>query len=75
MRLIGDAFFDQRPDSFTRIQLRRVGWQTDQSDLLRYLQPSGPVRWRAVPDQNDALSFCRVRACELIEEELHAIGV
>ena len=75
MRLISDAFFHKRPDSFTWIQLRRVGWQTDQSKALRNFQPGGTMSGRTIPDQHKALTFRRVLLCEFIKKELHTRGV
>src|SRR5438270_2466058 len=75
VRSIGNAFFDQRPDSFTWIQLRRVGWHAHQRDALRDIQGCGPMRWCAIPDQQDALAFAGVLACKLIEKSLHTCSI
>ncbi len=75
MRPIRDAFFDQRPDPLTRIQLRCIGGHADQRDALRNLQSGGAMRGRAVPDQKDALTCGRMLFGELREESLHTRGV
>jgi hypothetical protein len=33
------------------------------------------VRWRAVPHKHNAFTCWRMLSCELVEKELHAIGV
>jgi len=75
VRSIGNAFFDQRPDSLRGIQLRCVSWHAQQRDALRDIQGRGPMRWRAVPDQKDALTFSGVPARKLIEKSLHTISI
>jgi hypothetical protein len=75
VRSIGDAFFHQRPDPLTGIQLRRVSRDAQQGDALRDIQGRGPMRRRTVPDQKDALALSGMLFGEGREESLHARGI
>jgi hypothetical protein len=75
VRPIGDAFFDQRPESFRRIQLWRVGRQAHQRQALRDAQSFSAMCGRPIQDQDDAFAGDGVRTCELIEKQLHHLGI
>src|SRR5207248_4464740 len=70
VRPIGNAFFDQRPDSLRRIQFWRGSWQADQRDALRDFQRRGAMRGCAVPHQHQALTFWGVLFGEFVEKSL-----
>jgi len=75
VRSVGDAFFDQRPNSLRGIQLRRVSRDAQQRDSLRDGYASGAMRWCTIPDEQQALAFGCVLSCESIEKQLHTIGI
>ena len=75
VRPIGDAFFDQRPEPLGRIQLRRVGWQANQRQAFGHPQGFGAMCRCAIQDQHNAFLRGGVRAGELVEKQLHHLGI
>ena len=69
-----EALLQVEPYALDRVQLRRVGRQRHERDVVRHNERARAMPAGLVEHQGDVLIF-RDRLCEAIEELLHRLGV